>query len=74
MSFARPKSSSFDVAIRGDQDVRGLQVAMKDAPLVGGVQRTGDLEGQPHRFVRRERPPQRRALDVLQHEIAGPTS
>ena len=43
---------------------------MKNPALVRGVQRTDGLETQPHRFIRREWPPRRRALDVLQHEIA----
>ena len=54
-------------------DVAGLEIAMNDPSLVGGLQRVGDLVGDRHRLRDRQRPPlqplgQRRALDELEDE------
>ena len=50
MSLARPKSARLDGRWAGrpgaasDEDVGGLQVAMEDAPLMGSVESTDNLE------------------------------
>ena len=69
ISLARPKSSSLTLPVRGDQDVGRLQVAMQDPLAVRGLERA-QSGGQPQRLLRCQRTPRRRALDVLQHQIA----
>ena len=43
-----------DAPVRGDQDVAGLDVAVDQAGLVGGVERGGDAAADVHRQVRAE--------------------
>ena len=44
-ALARPKSSTFTVAIGAQLDVGGLEIAMHDPALVRGIERVGDLGG-----------------------------
>ena len=60
-------------AVRRDLDVRGLQIAMDDALLVGGFEGLADLTRDRQGFVERNRPPgdpigQRVAFDQFQDE------
>src|SRR5215204_3583905 len=43
---------------------------MKDSALMRGLDGAHDLEAKSHGFIRCKRSPQRRALDVLEHEVA----
>ena len=45
-TFAKPKSRTLAMSPARDEDVGGLDVAMNNAPGVGGVERIGDLDGQ----------------------------
>ncbi len=54
---------------RGHQNVCGLQVPMRDALLVRGIQGVANLTGVFQRPINRQRPLERRALDVLHHQI-----
>ena len=56
----------------GDEDIRGLQVAMGDALLVRGVERVANLHRVLQRLIDRQRPLERRALDVLHHQVIRP--
>ena len=56
-------------AVGLDLDVGGLQVAMRDASLVRGFQRVGDLPRDAQSFIERHRPFRRFALDVLHHQV-----
>ena len=49
-----------------------LEIAMEDALLMSDMEGIGDLQGQPRGVLRRQRPPQRRPLQELQHEIPRP--
>jgi hypothetical protein len=53
----------------GDQDVGRLQIAMNDAFLVRRVQRVQNLTGVFDGLFERQRPFQRRSLDVLHYQI-----
>ena len=53
----------------GDENIGGLQVAMRDALLVRGVERIANLRGILQRLIERQRAFQRRALDVLHHQV-----
>ena len=73
IAFARPKSSTFTVAVSPHLDVRGLQIAMDDPLLVRRFERLGDLLRDRQRFVERHRAlrdpiGERRTLDQLQHQ------
>ena len=77
-SIARPRSVSLAVAVVGDQDVAGVDVAV-DQPLVLGVlQPQGDLPGQPgggrpgDRAQLADELADVLPLDVLHHEVADP--
>src|SRR5262245_14124771 len=52
-------------------DVGRLQVAVDDAPLMRRFQRFGDLPRDGQRFGQCDGTGQRRALDVLHHQIVG---
>ena len=72
-----PKSSSLavvsvDADAASHEDVRRLEIAMEDAPLVRRIERAGNLAG--HRASHRRQPSDRAARDlhVLEHEIARP--
>ena len=57
-----------------EHDVRGLQVAMRDAGMMRGVERIEDLDADPKRRVERQRPSlQTRgecfAVEIRHHEI-----
>ncbi|OFW47357.1 MAG: hypothetical protein A3J29_23325 [Acidobacteria bacterium RIFCSPLOWO2_12_FULL_67_14b] len=54
-----------------DEHIRGLQVTVQDALVVRGLEGAGDLDGQRRRPIRCDRSMQRKALDVLHHEIVG---
>ena len=58
-SVARPKSSSFTLAVAGDEDVLRLEIAMDDAAVVRGGEAAADLR----RVVERGRQRQRRRPD-----------
>jgi hypothetical protein len=55
-----------------DHDIGRLQIAVKDAAFVRGVQRVGNLARQPHRFILRHRPAQRFPLEILEDQVIGP--
>jgi hypothetical protein len=64
-----------DLAVASDLNIRGLEVAVHDAPPVGGLKRLGDLPRDPNRVANRQRAAleafgQRRPRNVLQHEEA----
>ena len=61
-AFARPKSRSLTLPSSDTTDVRGLEVAMDDALLVGRLQRLGDLARQRKSLFEWKRP--RRDLPV----------
>ena len=50
--LASPKSVTWGWPSAIEQDVRGLQVAVQDAPLMGVVHRPRDLGHQPRRLAR----------------------
>ena len=54
-AFARPKSSTFTVAVGAQLDVRGLQIAMDDPLLVGGLKGLGDLPRDRQGVLERNR-------------------
>ena len=67
-----------DLAVRRQLDVRGLEVAVDDALLVGFLERLGDLPRDRERLVDGDRPalqPRREvlALDELHHQEVGPS-
>ena len=51
--FARPKSSTFTEPLAAHHDVRGLEVAVDDALVVGGRQRFGQCRADRHEAVDR---------------------
>ncbi len=53
------------------QDIGGLQIAMRNAFFVRGIQRIQNLIGVFGGLFERQRPMQRRAVDVLHHQIIG---
>ena len=62
------------LAVAGQLDVGGLQVAVHDPSLVGGLEAQGDLARQRDRLRRRDRPArdavgERLALDELHHDV-----
>ena len=54
-----------------DHDIGGLQIAVKNAAFVRGVQCVGNLARQPHRFVLRNRTAERFPLEILEDEVVG---
>jgi hypothetical protein len=67
---------NFDLSARRDLDIRGLQVAMDDVLVVGGVERIGDLLRDGEGLIDRDRPmrnpiAERGALDELHDDPAG---
>ena len=53
----------------GDENIRGLQITMRDPFLVRGVERIANLDRVLQRLIDRQRPLEGRALDVLHDEI-----
>ena len=70
--FGQAEIEELDRPISRDQNVGGLQVAVQDAAIVSGFQCARDLDRLADRFGCRDRTAQRRAVDVLEHEIARP--
>ena len=65
----------FDLSISREFYVRGLQIAVNDALMVGGAERLCDLERNRQRFVNGDRPlrdaiGERRPFDELEDEGA----
>ena len=63
-----------DVAVGGDEEVFGLEVAVNDALFVGGRESVGDRDRILHRaagreLAARERGPQRLALEQLLDDV-----
>ena len=74
--FASPKSSTFTDAVGLDLDVAGFQIAMRDALLVRGFERVGDLFGNGQRFIEGNRAlfdalRQRLTLHQFHHQVVG---
>ena len=71
-----PEIGDFDLEIRGDQDVGGLDVAMDDAVPVHVLQGAADLEDHLDHFIGRQKVLRRRVVcerlpaDVLHHDVA----
>src|SRR5678815_1953558 len=70
--FGQAEVYELDRPISRDQDVGGFQVAVQDASIVSSFQRARDLDRLADRLGRLDRTAQRRAGDVLEHEIARP--
>src|SRR5690349_12242573 len=49
----------------------GLQIAVKNAAFVRGVQCVRNLARQPHRFVWSNRTSERFSLEILEDEVVG---
>ena len=64
-----PKSSSFSVAVGGDQDVRGLEVAVDDEVLVRVLHRLADLAEQRQPRVDVEAAARRNTGDRLPFDV-----
>ncbi len=69
----QPKVQDLDLAVAGQRDVRGLQIAVNDPLLVGSLERLRDLSGNVERFVDRDRATreafvQALAVHELEHE------
>ena len=56
-------------ATHGDEDVAGLQVPVQNSASVRRVERAGNLQGQGNGAFDRHGTTQRRAVDVLEHEV-----
>ena len=54
-----------------DHDIGRLQIAVKNAAFMRGVQCVGNLARQPHRFVSRNRTAERFPLEILEDEVVG---
>ena len=67
--LGQPEVEQFCRPARGDQDVSGLQIPMKDSTPVRLVERTGNLDRHPHRLLDRQRPLDCGAVDVLHHQV-----
>ena len=67
--FASPKVQHLHRAVGLDLDVAGLQIAMRDALVVRGFERIGDLARDAQSFIERHRPLRRLALDELHHQV-----
>jgi hypothetical protein len=59
-------------ALLGHQDVGGLEIAVRDPFAMRRVERAQDLPGVLDRLVHRQRTLQRRAFDVLHHQVVRP--
>ena len=75
MHFREPEIQHLHIAVRGDLDIGGLQIAMNDPLLVGGFQRFSDLPGDLQRLAQgesaaRDAIGQRRALDQFENQPA----
>ncbi len=55
----------------GDENIGGLEVPMRDAFFVRGVEGIADLRGVFQRLVERQRAFERRPVDKLHHQIVG---
>ena len=67
-SFGESKVEQFD-ALPGDEDIGGLEVAVRDALPVRGVEGIADLCGIFQRLVERQRAFERRSFDVLHDQV-----
>src|SRR5205823_13319587 len=56
----------------GDQDIRGLEITMDNAPAVSCHESFQNLLCISQRFWERERTAKRRALNVLHHQVIRP--
>ncbi len=56
-------------ALRGDLDIRGLQVPMDDTFFVRSLERQCDLIGDPEGLIKSQRTPQRFAVHQFHHQI-----
>jgi hypothetical protein len=71
-------AKSSNLAVCGSEDppprvtstFPGFQVTMEDAPLMGRIERPGNLACDPHCIVHSHRTSQLVTIDVLEHEIA----
>ncbi len=73
---ASPKSSTLAWASAVSMMLRGLQIAVDDALLMRGFERVGDLPGDRHRLVSRQRAVgqpigERHTIDELENEEPG---
>ena len=75
--FGETKIEHLHGPVVANLDVGGFQIPMDDALAVRGVERPGDLMGDPQCFVQRQRAVhqaigERGSLDELQHECPRP--
>jgi hypothetical protein len=59
----------FGVPVFGQHHVRRLEIVMHDAPLVGGVERFGDLFGEPQSLAGRQRSAAKPAFEGLAVDV-----
>lgn len=69
MDFGEAEIEDFGVAARGDEDVRGLDVAMNDAAGMGGVERVGDVDRNVEERVELQRTCGDEVFESLAFEI-----
>ncbi len=71
--LGEPEVEHLDRAVGPDLDVGGLEIAVDDPGVVGGLERLGDLDRDGERLLDRDRPPgdhlvEPFALDQLHHQ------
>jgi hypothetical protein len=76
--FRQPEVQHFDRAVGSHLDVGRFQIAMDDPPLMGRLERLGDLRGDRQDVVERHRSPgnaigEGRSFDQLHHQRAART-
>jgi hypothetical protein len=69
--LARPEVQQLDAAL-ADENVRGFEVAMDDALLVGGIECIANLRCVVKSLSNRQRTSEHRPFDVLHDQVVRP--
>ena len=75
--LSQSKIENFRLAAGGDEDIRGLDIAMNDAARMGGIERIGDLRAEIEQGIRGHGPAadaftKRLPFKDFHHQIGAP--